>query len=111
MIDIKKIWLTDTAIWIQTADGKQACENFADYASLRNASKAERLEYSCSPFGVHWPHLDEDLSYEGFFTHYPLVRADVKYHRWHRQRKKAVVAYRRKIEGYNKGASERQRKA
>ena len=40
MIDIKKIWLTDTAIWIQTADGKQACENFADYASLRNASKA-----------------------------------------------------------------------
>ena len=69
MIDVKKIWLTDTAIWIQTADGRQASENFADYAPLRNASKHEREEFSCSPFGIHWLHLDEDLSYEGFFAH------------------------------------------
>ena len=65
MIDVQKIWLTDTAIWIQTADGRKASEKFADYASLRNASKQEREDYSCSPFGVHWPRLDEDLSYEG----------------------------------------------
>ena len=69
MIDVQKIWLTDTAIWIQTADGRKASEKFADYASLRNASKQEREDYSCSPFGVHWPRLDEDLSYEGFFAH------------------------------------------
>ena len=69
MIDVRKIWLTDTAIWIQTADGKKACEKLADYASLRNASTAERSDYSCSPYGLHWPQLDEDLSYEGFFAH------------------------------------------
>ena len=69
MIDVKKIWLTDTAIWIQTADGRQASEKFADYTTLRNASKHEREDFSRSPFGIHWPHLDEDLSYEGFFAH------------------------------------------
>ena len=69
MIDIQKIWLTDSAIWIQTADGRKACEHFADYAPLCNASPAERADYSCSPYGIHWRHLNEDLSYEGFFTH------------------------------------------
>ena len=69
MMDIQKIWLTDSAIWIQTVDGRSACERFADYAPLRNASAAERANYSCSPYGIHWSHLDEDLSYEGFFAH------------------------------------------
>ncbi len=69
MIDIQKIWLTDTAIWIQTADGRKARERFDDYAPLRNASQAERADYSCSPYGIHWRHLNEDLSFEGFFSH------------------------------------------
>ena len=69
MMDIQKIWLTASAIWIQTADERQACEYFADYAPLRNASASERADYTRSPFGIHWAHLDEDLSYEGFFAH------------------------------------------
>lgn len=69
MMDIQKIWLTDSAIWIQTADGRKACERFEDYTPLRNASASERSDYSCSPYGIHWEHLDEDLSYEGFFAH------------------------------------------
>ena len=42
MIDVKKIWLTPTDVWIQTSDGKQACEHFADYKGLRNATAKER---------------------------------------------------------------------
>ena len=68
MMDIQKIWLTDNAIWLETGDGRKACEKFADYASLRNASSAERANFTRSPFGLHWPTLDEDLSYEGFFN-------------------------------------------
>jgi len=64
-----KIWLTDTAVWIQMADGRKACERFSDYAPLRKASMAERQEYTCTPYGIHWPKLDEDLSFEGFFAH------------------------------------------
>jgi len=69
MLDIQKIWLTDSAVWVETKDGRKACEHFADYAPLRNATPTERASYTHSPFGLHWPTLDEDLSFEGFFRH------------------------------------------
>ena len=34
MEKIEKIWLTDDAVWIRTADGREACEEFADYPRL-----------------------------------------------------------------------------
>jgi hypothetical protein len=68
MIDVQKIWLTPTEVWIQTSDGKQACEHFADYKGLRNATEEERKNYTLSPYGIHWEQLDEDLCYEGFFA-------------------------------------------
>lgn len=64
---ITKIWLTSTEIWVQTDDGRQACERFDDYAGLRNATQTEREQYTLSPFGIHWEGLDEDLCYDGFF--------------------------------------------
>ena len=68
MIDVKKIWLTDAAVWIETADFRQAYEKFDNYAPLRNASVTERRAYTRTPYGLHWPALDEDLSFEGFFA-------------------------------------------
>ena len=69
MLNINKIWLTDNAVWIRTEEGKEACERFADYPRLNNASPSQRADYTCSPFGIHWQALDEDLSYAGFFQH------------------------------------------
>ena len=69
MLDVQKIWLTDNAVWLETADGRRACEYFADYLPLRNATAQERANFTRSPYGLHWEKLDEDLSYEGFFTH------------------------------------------
>ena len=69
MLEVKKIWLTDDAVWIRTADGREASELFADYSPLRNATIAELSDFKCSPFGIHWEKLDEDLSFEGFFNH------------------------------------------
>lgn len=67
-MNIEKIWLTDTAIWIRTSEGKEACEVFDDYPRLRNATQEQRLQYEADAFGIHWEALDEDLSYEGFFS-------------------------------------------
>lgn len=64
---IEKIWLTDTAIWIRTADGREASEKFADYQRLKWATPEQRADYTISRDGIHWPGLDEDLSFEGFF--------------------------------------------
>ncbi len=66
-ITINKIWLTDTAIWIRTEDGREACEKFDDYPRLKYATPEERANYETDKFGIHWKKLDEDLSFEGFF--------------------------------------------
>ncbi|MBR5910719.1 MAG: DUF2442 domain-containing protein [Bacteroidales bacterium] len=64
---IEKIWLTQNAVWIRTEDGKEACELFADYPRLRDASVEQLVNYDFDDFGIHWEDLDEDLSFEGFF--------------------------------------------
>lgn len=67
-MNITKIWITDTAIWIRTDDGKEAFELFSDYPRLRNTSQEQRLDYVTDEFGIHWEALDEDLSFDGFFN-------------------------------------------
>ncbi len=67
MEKIEKIWLTDDAVWIRTADGREACEKFADYPRLRYASEEQRVNYEADEYGLHWKDIDEDLSFEGFF--------------------------------------------
>ena len=68
MITIEKIWLTEDAVWIRTADGKEACEFFADYPRLKFASPQQRAHFVADDFGINWPEIDEDLSFEGFFV-------------------------------------------
>lgn len=67
MVRIEKIWLTDTAVWIRTTDGREACENFEEYPRLKYATQNQRENYESDAFGIHWPDLDEDLSFDGFF--------------------------------------------
>ena len=66
-MEISKIWITDTAVHILTADGREAKELFADYARLRNASREDLEDYTVDTFGIHWNTLNEDLSFESFF--------------------------------------------
>lgn len=73
MVTVEKIWLTDDAVWIRTLDGKEACEYYADYPRLRCASTGQRMNYTTDKYGIHWPEIDEDLSFEGFF--YPKDRS------------------------------------
>lgn len=64
---IADIWLTDKEVWIKTEDGREANERFADYPRLRNATREQLENYRASDYGIHWPELEEDLSFEGFF--------------------------------------------
>ena len=68
MIEVVKVWLAADAVWIRTADGREACEHFADYPRLRAASPEQRANYLTDEYGINWPDIDEDLSYEGFFN-------------------------------------------
>ena len=68
MEKVEKIWLTDDAVWIRTADGQEACEKFFDYPRLRYATAEQRANYEADEYGLHWEEIDEDLSFEGFFN-------------------------------------------
>ena len=35
---------------------------------LASSSKTQRENYRLSYFGIHWPDIDEDLSFDGFFN-------------------------------------------
>lgn len=67
MVTVENIWLTDDAVWIRTSDGREACEFYADYPRLKFASRQQRANFKADEFGIHWPDIDEDLSFEGFF--------------------------------------------
>ncbi len=65
---VKNVWLTESGIWIELTDGRKAQELFSDYSRFKNADKSQRENYRLSHFGIHWPEIDEDLSYEDFFV-------------------------------------------
>lgn len=67
MIKVNKIWINDDEICIRCEDGRTASERFADYPRLKNASAEQISRYTTDAFGIHWPELDEDLSFDGFF--------------------------------------------
>ena len=75
MIEVERIWLTPDAVWIRTKSGDEACEYYADYPRLRFATLQQRANYKADDYGIHWPDIDEDLSYEGFF--YPKNKTEL----------------------------------
>lgn len=68
MVTIKKIWITDTAVFVEDAAGRVASEQLSDYARLKNATREQLDNYETDNIGIHWKDLDEDLSFDGFFT-------------------------------------------
>ena len=72
MIDkkqIARVWVDDHAVHAETTDGLQASYAFSMWPRLRDASDAQRRDFFLSYSGIHWPSLDEDLSFEGMFHH------------------------------------------
>ena len=65
--NIADIQLEADGVRLTTKQGATAFEAFADYPRLAKASTKERAAYETSEFGLHWPALDEDLSFDGFF--------------------------------------------
>ncbi|MCM1291415.1 MAG: DUF2442 domain-containing protein [Prevotella sp.] len=72
--DIEKVWLTDTAVWIRTKDGREAFEEFELLPRLKYATKEQREAFELNHFGIRWENVDEDLSYEGFLNKKPVGR-------------------------------------
>ena len=65
---IDRVWVDDTRVYAKTKDGLTASYRFADWDRLRNASQSHREDFYLTYSGIHWPQIDEDLSFEGMFS-------------------------------------------
>lgn len=68
-IEIKAVWFQDDSIFIQTKSGGERSQPLKWFPKLFNASLAQLQKFELSPFGIHWPNLDIDLSFEGFSSY------------------------------------------
>lgn len=66
-VDIAKVWVDEQYVHILTSEGVERKEAINNYERLRLGTPEQLQNFETDNIGIHWPELDEDLSYEGFF--------------------------------------------
>jgi hypothetical protein len=59
---------TDPELIVTLANGQKVITPLWWYPRLLDATPAQRANFELSPFGVHWPDIDEDLSVAGMLV-------------------------------------------
>jgi Protein of unknown function (DUF2442) len=59
---------TDAELIVTLANGQKVVTPLWWYPRLLDATPEQRAKHELSPFGVHWPDVDEDLSIEGMLV-------------------------------------------
>ncbi|MEW9614475.1 DUF2442 domain-containing protein [Shinella sp. S4-D37] len=67
-ISATEIHFDDDTMWVSLEDGRTLGIPLAWFPRLLTADKAARLDYELSPGGIHWDHLDEDISIAGLLA-------------------------------------------
>lgn len=65
---ISKVWIESGQVKAQTKDGLVAQYAVSAWKRLANATEDQLNDFYLSYSGIHWPQLDEDLSFEGMFS-------------------------------------------
>jgi hypothetical protein len=73
---VADVEFSDHSLSVALRDGRTITVPLAWYPKLLHASKAARKNWKVSGggYGIHWPHLDEDLSTEGLLRGAPAPR-------------------------------------
>ena len=64
----KSVAFQDGYILVSMKSGMEIRVPVAANARLRNGTPQQLNNIEISPFGLHWPDLDEDLSFRGLFS-------------------------------------------
>lgn len=67
--DLKRLWFSTERIFLETKKGAVKSMPLEWFPRLLNATVEEREMYELSESGVHWETIDEDISFDGFFTY------------------------------------------
>ena len=73
---IEKVWVDDKRVYARTTDGLTASYPFELWERLKNATSEEKKSFFLSYSGIHWPLVDEDLSFVGMFIFSKLCTPD-----------------------------------
>ena len=65
-MNVNKLWFDNNKIFIQTDDEKEFGQSLLWYKRLLNATEQQRNNYYFSYSGIHFPDIDEDVSFESF---------------------------------------------
>lgn len=60
-----QVRVTDSELVIEFEDGRTLIAPIAWYPRLQNGNDAERQNFRTNSSSIHWPDLDEDISYRG----------------------------------------------
>lgn len=72
---IIEVWTDESRVYARAEDGSVASYAFNQWDRLENATKEQRGAYFLSYSGIHWPQIDEDLSFTGMFIDSGLCAA------------------------------------
>ncbi|MDR1896163.1 MAG: DUF2442 domain-containing protein [Prevotellaceae bacterium] len=75
---VNRVWTDDTAVYIETSDGKVFSERFENYPRLKYATPAQRAAFEYNDVYIRWDGLDEDLSIEGFMREKPAGNNELR---------------------------------
>jgi len=65
---ITRVWIEGDLVKAQTRDGLVAHYSLSLWKRLASATTEQLNDFYLSYTGIHWPQLDEDLSFEGMFN-------------------------------------------
>ena len=65
---IQEVWVDDKCVYARTSNGLVANYPFSMWKRFEGSTSSQRQDFYLSYSGIHWPQLDEDLSFEGMFA-------------------------------------------
>jgi hypothetical protein len=60
-----EVRVTEAELIVEFEDGRTLSSPIAWYPRLQHGNDKERQKFEIGAFGIHWPDLDEDISYRG----------------------------------------------
>ncbi|MDR3142735.1 MAG: DUF2442 domain-containing protein [Tannerellaceae bacterium] len=97
-LKIKKLWFDDNKIFVLTDDDRELWQSLLWYRQLLNATDEQRNHYTMSYSGIHWPDVDEDVSFESFFYDDPEPVGISRFFHTHPELNASAVARRMGIQ-------------
>ena len=68
IISPNRVWFDEDSMWVGLTDARVIGVPLAWFPRLLNATPEERERFELSAFGIHWEHLDEDISVAGLLA-------------------------------------------